>query len=187
MSTKFQSDWFSPNIPHWHEFLDKFQNVQTTALEIGAFEGRATLWLLENILTQAKSKIYVIDTFEGSPEMEYFDTTDIQKTFENNISDFKHQVIVEVGRSQDILPIDVMFDFIYVDGSHKAIDVLRDGVQAWDSLKKGGVLIFDDFTWANHALPIHERPHDAIVGLINCLGPAATVNYRMDQVIIEKR
>lgn len=37
------------------------------------------------------------------------------------------------------------FDFIYVDGSHKASDVLVDAIHAFQLLKIGGIMIFDDY------------------------------------------
>jgi predicted O-methyltransferase YrrM len=39
------------------------------------------------------------------------------------------------------------FDFIYVDGSHQAADVLADSVLAFQLLRIGGVMIFDDYLW----------------------------------------
>lgn len=39
-------------------------------------------------------------------------------------------------------------DFIYVDGSHQAADVLCDAVLAFRLLRVGGVLAFDDYLWA---------------------------------------
>ena len=52
--------------------------------------------------------------------------------------------------SGDILKSDFekdTFDFIYIDGSHTAYDVLQDAVLTHPLLKVGGVLIFDDFGW----------------------------------------
>ncbi len=40
-----------------------------------------------------------------------------------------------------------LYDFVYVDGSHRASDVLTDAVLAWPLLKAGGLLIFDDDGW----------------------------------------
>lgn len=40
------------------------------------------------------------------------------------------------------------FDFIYVDGSHAAPDVLTDAVLSFKLLKKGGVICFDDYYWS---------------------------------------
>lgn len=39
---------------------------------------------------------------------------------------------------------DERFDFIYIDGSHIYEDVLNDAFEAWDRLKEGGTLMFDD-------------------------------------------
>lgn len=39
----------------------------------------------------------------------------------------------------------MMFDWIYVDGLHDYDGVLRDFKAAWSLLKKGGVMVFDDY------------------------------------------
>ena len=39
------------------------------------------------------------------------------------------------------------FDFIYIDGSHEAPDVLADAVLGFRLLKQGGILGFDDYWW----------------------------------------
>lgn len=36
---------------------------------------------------------------------------------------------------------------IYIDGYHKAEQVLKDFKNAWEVFNKGGILIFDDFIW----------------------------------------
>ncbi|KAF2420707.1 hypothetical protein EJ08DRAFT_529646 [Tothia fuscella] len=36
------------------------------------------------------------------------------------------------------------FDFIYIDGSHVALDVLSDAVPCWPMLDVGGMLAFDE-------------------------------------------
>ena len=40
------------------------------------------------------------------------------------------------------------FDLIYIDGSHTAADVLIDAVLAFQLLRVGGVMIFDDYLWS---------------------------------------
>jgi predicted O-methyltransferase YrrM len=39
------------------------------------------------------------------------------------------------------------FDLIYIDGSHQAPDVLSDAVLAFQLLRVGGIMIFDDYLW----------------------------------------
>ena len=36
------------------------------------------------------------------------------------------------------------FDLIYIDGSHRAADVLFDAIESYNILKKDGILFFDD-------------------------------------------
>jgi len=43
---------------------------------------------------------------------------------------------------------DNYFDFIYVDGSHQAADVLCDAILSFRLLKTNGVIAFDDYLWA---------------------------------------
>ena len=39
------------------------------------------------------------------------------------------------------------FDFIYIDGSHQAPEVLCDALLCFLLLKKNGVMVFDDYLW----------------------------------------
>jgi predicted O-methyltransferase YrrM len=39
------------------------------------------------------------------------------------------------------------FDFIYIDGSHQAPDVLLDAVLGFELLRDQGMMVFDDYLW----------------------------------------
>ena len=39
------------------------------------------------------------------------------------------------------------FDLIYIDGNHHADNVLKDAINSFKTLNKGGFIIFDDFLW----------------------------------------
>ncbi|MEE3718352.1 hypothetical protein V2H45_16550 [Tumidithrix elongata RA019] len=63
---QFTQDWFSWNIPTWEVYFSKFRNMpHLNFLEVGCWEGRATCWLLENVLTAPTHAITCIDTFAG--------------------------------------------------------------------------------------------------------------------------
>lgn len=148
---KFKYDWFSHNIVRWERYLSHLAGRNNVlALEIGCFEGRATTWLLENILTHRTSRITVIDTFEGGMEnIDHKDKIDnLRNRFESNISSWKNKVKILVGYSYEKLraiKVKPIYDFIYIDGSHVAKDVLEDAVLSWRLLKVGGILTFDDY------------------------------------------
>ena len=155
----YSVDWFSNNIPIWDQVFDlaKLKGKENIKfLEIGCFEGRATNYLLENILTGEGSEIHVVDTFEGSREeagMKWDDNYDfdaLYNKFKRNVSKYEDKVKIHRGMSGDILKSDFekdTFDFIYIDGSHTAYDVLQDAILAHSLLKVGGIIIFDDFGW----------------------------------------
>ena len=73
----------------------------------------------------------------------------VEQEFFNNIFIFKDRVTVMKGKSCDKL-IELLlkhdsFNFIYIDASHKCLDVYFDAVLAWKLLKMGGILAFDDY------------------------------------------
>ena len=45
------------------------------------------------------------------------------------------------------------FDFIYVDGSHQAPDVLLDALLSFKLLRVGGLIGFDDYQWFDPLAP----------------------------------
>ena len=149
------TDWVTPHIDVWNELLNK-EHVGKPVhyLEIGCFEGRATVWFLENVLMHPDSTITVVDTFEGSDEFTelHIKVTpfELKKRFYKNIIETGRddQVITWKQRSDVFLKIcNREFDFAYIDGSHHAFDVLRDSVLAWDLLKIGGIMLWDDYAW----------------------------------------
>jgi predicted O-methyltransferase YrrM len=61
-----------------------------------------------------------------------------------------YQALAElIGRKQT-------YDFIYIDGVHSSDGVLTDACMAWGLLKKGGVMLFDDYQYP------HEPTKDGI-------------------------
>lgn len=163
----FTHDWFSRNIPNWSRWLSKFAGVPNLRfIEIGCFEGKATIWLLEHILTDPTSMISVVDTFQGSFEHSNrgLDLSDMYENFKQNIEPYRNKVDVCRGMSQLILRefTPNSYDFIYIDGSHQASDVLEDAVLAWRLLKSGGIMLFDDYLWGSKFPDERMKPKIAI-------------------------
>ena len=60
----FTTDWFTTHIRLWKKVLADFKNKPNIHyLEIGVFEGRSLIWMLENILTHPTSKATALDIF----------------------------------------------------------------------------------------------------------------------------
>jgi predicted O-methyltransferase YrrM len=167
---KFTEDWFSHNIPMLKQVLEEYAGKSgIKMLEIGSFQRRSTVWMLENILTSPSSKITCIDTFEGSAEHSHEQITGLSNAFMHNVRSFGDKVEIKKGSSHDVLRTinsKETYDIIYVDGDHSAPAVMQDAVLAFPLLKKGGLLIFDDYMWTG--MPdVLDRPKVAIDAFVS--------------------
>ena len=159
---KFTENWF--NDSEFNQFLPINTKEELHVLEIGSFEGKSSIWFLENILQNPNSTITCIDPWtsysQDSKSFESYskantewDFTSHYNTFLYNIeqSGVSNKVIINRGFSHDILPKLIAqkkkFDIIFIDGNHVAPMVLTDSVLSWYLLKNGGIIIFDDYLW----------------------------------------
>jgi predicted O-methyltransferase YrrM len=139
----FTTDWFSFRTQHWQELvLPALRKSEAPRyLEIGSYEGRSVCWVAENLREVPKAELHCVDIW-GNPKVE--------ARFDANIADeptiFKHKkpsmhwLAEALGRGE-------RFDVIYVDGDHQAKSALLDAAMAWPLLRKGGVMVFDDYPW----------------------------------------
>lgn len=175
---KFTDDWFSHNIPKWEKFLKELKNKPVNCLEIGSYEGRSGLWLHDNILTHPDSHLTMIEPgYSG-----------VTPTLELNLSicDSDKISLLHLD-SRDICISDSMnsFDLIYIDGSHSAHDVIRDGCICFELLKVGGILCFDDYNWKKEDAD-GTSPKIAIDSFLCCYQPYIEVIDIGYQVWIRK-
>lgn len=187
----YSADWFSNNIPNWEKWLAKFKGKPDLRfLEIGCFEGKATVWLLENILTDKSSYIDTIDSFTGGMEADHngaFFSENAEKNYYENIKPFKGQVYTVKGLSNEALRLYDLdyFDFVYIDGSHRSPEVLEDTILAWGLLKVGGVMIWDDYKLNRYIEP-RLNPKMAIDAFLEVFEGRYKMINKGYQVCIEK-
>ena len=165
-SSGLHPDW-------WIKWLGKFKDKPCVGLELGCFEGKSSLWFLENILTHAQSKLHVIDTFEGGPDFTLDggplpDFTHMREMFEHNVEPYKEKVVIHQGLSSlELLKLNFDIDWIYVDASHQAHDVLFDSVVSWSHLKSNGIMFWDDYLLTVHEGPDHS-PKRGVDAFLHC-------------------
>lgn len=182
----FTTNWFTHNIPVWEKVLAPFKGKPDVHyLEVGLYEGRSALWMLENILTHPSARLTGIDIFEGPLKERYL--ANIERSESSN----KVQTIVAPSQvALRGLPLG-SFDIIYVDGSHSKDDVLEDAVLSYRLLKEGGILIFDDYRWAGLFVSgTTDSPTDfpkaAIDPFVQCFEKHFTVIHNSYQLILRK-
>lgn len=121
-------------------------------LQLGAFTGDASVWLLDNILTDQSSHLTDIDTWEGSDEDEHhkLNFSDVESAYDYKTKGYKNLTKFK-GTTMEWLkaaPYEY-YDFIYIDADHTAIGVLLDAELSFLCLKPGGILAFDDYEWSD--------------------------------------
>lgn len=146
-------NWFKLGaIDHFKLILPKLYAGQENLnfLQIGAYTGDASEWLLDNIITHESSWLTDVDTWCGSDEEVHkeFDWTELEKYYDKRMSKYKNICKIK-GYSADFLQSaqENYYDFIYIDGDHRAEEVYKDAIFSWRCLKVGGIMAFDDYMW----------------------------------------
>ena len=201
---KYTKDWFhwAPDV--WLQLVPMMPG-RKRFLELGSFEGRSTVWTIENMMEDG-GEIVCIDTWEGGEEhilaqnandtVERFDTA--EKNFDDNIEVIKKKfplrnVRKRKGETYGQLGLMVEeerlmypFDFIYIDASHIAKDVMTDACLAWPMLKPGGIMVFDDYMWGDPRDLLH-RPKMAVDCFVDMFAEELDVRHMAYQFIVQKK
>ena len=159
----FSQDFVTANAPYWLMLFSKYsiRQKRIKALEIGCWEGRSSVFLLQSL---PGADLTSVDTWEGSDEYKGKDAL-AEKRFDVNVEAYKCRLQKYKGSSYSYFKDCAdqgQFDFVYIDGSHHAEDVMCDAIKSFERLKVGGVLIFDDYLWNQY-----RRSLDNPAGAIN--------------------
>lgn len=134
--------------------LGPYKNQPIRCLQIGAYTGDATEWMLNNVLQHDDAILYDVDPWTGSDEPVHheLDWKSVEATYLE-----RHQSSIDSGKlkvrkmtSDEFFSSDEGrqgFHFIYVDGNHEAAQVLKDGLNAIYRVGVGGIVAFDDYLW----------------------------------------
>ena len=189
---KFSIDWFSRKSPAWEVALADFAGKPDVQyLEVGVYEGRSVVWMLENILTDPTSHVTGIDIFyvqNAAGEGEYSPAQ--RDLYESNViaagGEGRFTTITEFSQTAlRKLPLNY-YDIIYIDGSHFAPSVLEDAILSLRLLKEGGILIFDDYRWWPGAARI-KSPRYAIDIFLEMFADQLEVLHTESQVIVRRK
>ena len=199
---KFTQDWFHWAPEVWTQLIpllpDRIGKRGREFLEIGSFEGRSMVWIVENMMQEGDS-LCCIDTWAGGEEhtngemdgaeglfdynldrvQEKFPERYVYKYKGTSVQQLAHWLVEEPDDNMDI-------DFIYIDGSHIARDVLTDGCMAWPLLKQGGIMVFDDYMWGEPRDILH-RPKPAIDAFVNIFAEEVDMVHMGYQLIVRKK
>lgn len=156
----FTKTWFADTAQKvWEVLIPHIKPVRV--LEIGSFEGASACFVIEACRWSSTLELHCIDTWLGGQEhvAASINMDEVEARFDKNIeiSQLKSNanVVLHKHKSKSFEALVKLlaggragyFDFIYVDGSHAASDVLSDAILSYKLLRLGGVLAFDDYLW----------------------------------------
>lgn len=176
----FGSNFFEKWIPNWQNQLALIAGKpDVVGVEIGVLHGDCTVFCAERIANGPNSVHYAIDINKN-------------EHLENNIAPYSNVKFIQ-GVSYEVLrnlkhngKSKEFADYVYVDGSHLAIDVMQDAVLGWYILKDGGILIFDDYGWGVHTTDEKQKPKLAIDSFLSAYDGHTQVLHGGWQVFIKK-
>lgn len=176
-------DWTAVHKKDWESLLVSsglLEEKDKVIIEVGCFEGRSTVWFAERLLNTPASRYFCIDNWSGGEEIDRlnlgYNMQEVYQNFCYNISLLKnkHQLTYQISESEKALAqlCSIYYrqaDFIYLDGSHTQRDTLVDLTLSLTMLKKGGILIVDDYTNKMHTNDMHLRPQKAVDFVVSSL------------------
>jgi predicted O-methyltransferase YrrM len=117
-----------------HKHIDP--NTPITIFELGTGIGSGTVWMSENLCSHADSIIHTagIDPKNG-----------IDKFAQQRLEKYNNVVYYNEYGNSVIKRLKLMYDMIYIDGTHKYLSTLNDAKLSLKFLKENGIIVFDDY------------------------------------------
>lgn len=185
----FEGRYYNKNPgKNWSTFIP-IRNAQINYLEIGVSDGGNVIHMANSYCKHPDSKIYCVDPWMDYDE--YPEYKGLQEkgwiTFNKNIqkSGSLSKFIVKRGLSGDVVPTfdNGFFDLIFVDGNHETEYVYTDGKMAFDKVKSGGHIVFDDY---HPEWPQTMKGIDMFLDEYNSKIKILSKNNKFWQVIVQK-
>lgn len=163
-------------VGNFNRHLMQFRNKPVNFLQIGAFTGDASMWMLDEVLIHPNSQLIDVDTWSGSDEDAHksMDFDDVYKTYLEKVNIYKNCVPIRQTSDEFFATNNLKFDFIYIDGDHTAFSVMKDLINSFNSLKPNGIIACDDYQWSDGRGTYYE-PRPAIDAFFNMTRDRNTV------------
>ena len=190
---QYTKDWFNWAPQVWSQLIPHLP-ARKNFLEIGSFEGRSAVWITQNMMEDG-GELVCIDTWEGGAEHTAEDMAGTEGRFHHNtglvMGNFVDRKITAVKSTSvealgGLITQKKQFDFIYIDGSHLAKDVLTDTCMSWPLLKSKGFMAFDDYLWNPQGFTLLQRPKVAVDVFVNMFEDELKVAHSGYQLIVRK-
>jgi hypothetical protein len=152
-------------------FVDFNKSAEPRLLEVGVFAGTSLVEIMRRIPNCRGTAVDRWDNYEEVSTLKnksILEHPEIKKSLENlekmkerKIEDVFHRNIASAGLQNRVQTVkgdshavllemnrkNMKYDFIYVDGSHRCLDVSTDLFLSWAMLEPGGIMAIDDYLY----------------------------------------
>ena len=146
--------------------LYKLSFESTTIAEIGSYIGASACCFGASVKARGTGQIICVDTWNNDAMTE--GNRDTWKEFEYNTREYKRFVVPIRGLSVDVIQsvrdVTPDLDLLFIDGDHSYEGVKADWEAYKKFLKKGSVVIFHDYGWAEGVKCV---VHEDVMPLVN--------------------
>lgn len=147
-------------------------------LEIGSYEGRsAVVW---NSI-HPDGTIVCVDPFEGASHGDGYEAAFDENTAGLPVAKMRMRstdALVELAK------VGARFDVVYIDGDHTAGMACLDGLMSWDLLRRGGIMIFDDYEWGDGGSRAGDNPRVGVDAFLKSICDQGDVIGRGWQIAV---
>lgn len=191
---EFSVDWFhDQNRPAvWKTVFGHLcGRPRLRVLEVGCYEGRATMWMLSQLASHETSRIMCVDSWRGgfNPQHDDKRMREVEARYDANLAETgqAHRVTKLKADSTagmaNLIGTGQKFDVVYVDACHKPAQATADIVMGWHLTYPGGYLIIDDYASKHEN---HAGLKQATDTWVKEFGEAVHVCHRGYQLIVRK-
>ena len=182
----FTTDWVTSRERLWREHV--FKNLPPEPesvhyLEIGCFEGRNVCFTHDNLTSRRPgSSITCVDPWQWDPNYERrFDANCLHLPDLTKVKNYSANFFRSCNPA-------TKWDLIYIDGDHRGRFVLQDSVLAWEFLRSGGILVWDDYLLEHPPRHAGEStPREAIDGFMLAYRKEIRVLCSAWQMYVQKK
>ena len=173
----FSNDWTQNLTQTLDKFFPEHEKRPVKILEIGCFEGRGTLLLLNKFCQHPGSVVHCVDPLEDRyvrdrREFKGLDPLFVgqRERFVFNTREWRKKIRVSTDVSDNVLPMLLdEYDLVYIDGDHHPEQVYKDGLMALRITKLGGFIVFDDYLWSHNGASVKQGVDRFVNEFSGCL------------------
>ena len=141
-------NWFGRAVRDFAPVAEMKAGQPVNYVEIGVWIGGSAAWVCQHVLTHPESTGWGIDPYIEMPGHSQEEMDNIREiarlAMQRHVDDGRWRWVYQPS-AKALREWDQPIDLLYIDGQHYAHAVMIDFALAWEHLRPGAIVIFDDY------------------------------------------